>query len=150
MTIRTTWGSIEVALMDGCVVECALPLLTAQPDIPFAVRSRGNNGVSRFVVSALAGQTAPRPPIRLLQGAGFQRQVWQAIAAIPAGETRTYGDLARTLGRPRAYRAVANACGKNPLPLFIPCHRVTAANGKPGGFSSGLPWKLHLLAAERR
>jgi O-6-methylguanine DNA methyltransferase len=150
MTIETTWGCIEVSLMNGLVAGCALPLLAVQPDTAFAVKSRGRNEVHRFVASALAGKAAPRPSIRPPAGTVFQRQVWAAIAAIPAGETRTYGELARIVGRPRAYRAVANACGRNPLPLFIPCHRVVAANGKLGGFSSGLPWKRHLLAAEQR
>ena len=66
------------------------------------------------------------------RGTPFQRSVWAAIAAIPSGCTRTYGDLARELRS--APRAVGNACGSNPVPLIIPCHRVTAAGGRLGGF----------------
>jgi methylated-DNA-[protein]-cysteine S-methyltransferase len=97
----------------------------------------------------LTGKAARRPAFGKLQGTDFQKQVWQAIGEIPAGKTITYGELAAAVGRPRASRAVANACGKNPLPLFIPCHRVVAANGKIGGFSAGLPWKKLLLSAEQ-
>ena len=150
MTVETTWGRIDVTLSKGRVKECTLPRLAGPPGASFAVTSRGRHEVHRFVVSVLNGEVAARPPIERPEGTPFQRKVWEAIAAIPAGETRTYGELARAIGRPRAYRAVANACGRNPLPLFIPCHRVVAAGGKPGGFSSGLPWKRHLLAAERR
>jgi O-6-methylguanine DNA methyltransferase len=149
MTIQTTWGCIQVTLDSGSVAGCTLPLLTAQPDMPFAVLSCGRNTASRFVVAALKGKEAPRPSFRTAAGTDFQRQVWQAIAGIPPGKTKTYGELAQTIGRPRACRAVANACGKNPLPLFIPCHRVVAANGRIGGFSAGLPWKRLLLSAEQ-
>ncbi|MBK8524223.1 MAG: methylated-DNA--[protein]-cysteine S-methyltransferase [Betaproteobacteria bacterium] len=66
-------------------------------------------------------------------GTGFQRRVWQQIAAIPCGQTHTYGDLAKALNN--APRAVGQACGANPFPLAVPCHRVVAANGGLGGFS---------------
>lgn len=69
-----------------------------------------------------------------LRGSGFRRRVWTAIAGIPRGQTRTYGDLARDTRS--AARAVGQACGDNPFPLAIPCHRVVAANG-PGGFAHG-------------
>ena len=148
MKIETTWGSINVALVDGKVARCVLPFLSGQPEIPFAIKTSGNDVASRFIVAALTGKTAKRPPL-LPEGSGFQQQVWQAIARIPAGKTKTYGELARAIGRPRAYRAVANACGRNPLPIFIPCHRVVAANGKIGGFSAGLAWKRLLLSTNR-
>ncbi|WP_284155367.1 methylated-DNA--[protein]-cysteine S-methyltransferase [Sulfuricystis multivorans] len=68
-----------------------------------------------------------------LAGTAFQRRVWAGITTIPAGATQTYGELARTLGS--SPRAVGNACGANPYPLVIPCHRVVAAGGKLGGFA---------------
>ena len=64
------------------------------------------------------------------------------------GRTASYGDLARDIGRPKAFRAVGGACGANPIPVLIPCHRALAANGRLGGFSGGLEWKRTLLAAE--
>ena len=65
----------------------------------------------------------------------FQRLVWKEIEKIPYGETRSYRDIAIRIGRPRSYRAVANACGKNPLPIIRPCHRVICSNGEIGGYS---------------
>jgi methylated-DNA-[protein]-cysteine S-methyltransferase len=80
-------------------------------------------------------------------GSDFQRQVWAALLRIPHGETRTYGELARRLGREGAARAIGTANGANPLPLLIPCHRVVAANGL-GGYSGGTALKRRLLALE--
>lgn len=81
-------------------------------------------------------------------GTPFQRQVWAAIATIPYGETRTYLELATEVGRPKAVRAVAQACGANQLPLIVPCHRVVATTGI-GGFSGGVELKKKILAAEK-
>jgi O-6-methylguanine DNA methyltransferase len=75
-------------------------------------------------------------------------RVLAALQAIPRGATQTYGAIAGQLGTPRAARAVGAACGANPLPLFIPCHRVVAAHGALGGFSAGRAWKKFLLAKE--
>ena len=77
-------------------------------------------------------------------------KVWDQLRRIPYGETVTYGELARRVGNPRAFRAVANACGANPLPIIIPCHRVVAAGGKPGGYTGGLAIKLALLEIEKQ
>ncbi len=82
--------------------------------------------------------------------APFARRVYEAARQIPAGQTRSYGDLARAAGRPGAARAVGQALGKNPVSLIIPCHRILAAGGKPGGFSThgGLATKAWMLAVE--
>ena len=87
------------------------------------------------------------PPLDLT-GTPFQKSVWQALRKISIGKTKSYGDIARAIGRPAAVRAVGGACGANPVPVLIPCHRVLAANGKIGGFSGGLDWKRALLARE--
>ncbi len=81
-------------------------------------------------------------------GTEFQRSVWAALLEIPYGETLSYGELARRVGRPRAVRAVGAANGANPLPIVLPCHRVIGANGKLTGFGGGLPAKRLLLALE--
>jgi len=83
------------------------------------------------------------------QGTDFQKQVWQQISRIDYGSTRTYGDIARSLGNFRLARAVGQACHANPLALLVPCHRVIAADGL-GGFAGGLAIKSRLLALERR
>jgi methylated-DNA-[protein]-cysteine S-methyltransferase len=81
-------------------------------------------------------------------GTKFQNDVWEALRAIPFGETRTYGELARQLGNPRATRAVGAANGRNPIPIVVPCHRVIGASGKLTGFGGGLKNKAHLLELE--
>lgn len=88
-------------------------------------------------------------PIDIAEGTALQRSVWQALRKIPYGETVSYTTLAERVGFPRAVRAVASACGANPLPLAIPCHRVIAKDGTLGGFSlGGLAVKEKLLAIE--
>lgn len=159
LKVETTWGDIKVELIDGKVARCSLPFLAGQPETPFSVKASGTDAASKFVVAALSGKPAKVPTLLFsealakengkLEGTTFQQQVWQAIAEIPPGKTKTYGELAQAIGRPRAYRAVANACGKNPLPVFIPCHRVLAANGNIGGFTAGLAWKRLLLTGNR-
>ncbi len=84
----------------------------------------------------------------LLVGTDFQCAVWRALAKIPFGKTKTYGDIAQQIGRSKAVRAVGGACGVNPVPFFIPCHRVVAAKGL-GGFSAGLEIKIALLSKEK-
>ena len=85
-----------------------------------------------------------------LEGTNFQRTVWKEISKIPYGETRTYKDLAIAIGKPNSSRAVANACGKNPYPVIIPCHRVIRSDGKLGGYSGvgGVKKKKELLKLE--
>jgi AraC family transcriptional regulator of adaptative response/methylated-DNA-[protein]-cysteine methyltransferase len=84
-----------------------------------------------------------------LQGTAFQWRVWHALLAIPPGETRTYQQLAKSLGRPRAVRAVASACAANRVAVVVPCHRVIRTDGSLGGYRWGLPRKERLLEAER-
>jgi methylated-DNA-[protein]-cysteine S-methyltransferase len=87
------------------------------------------------------------------EGTPFQREVWSALTTIPYGETVSYGELARQVGRPNACRAVGAANGRNPIPIIIPCHRVIGADGSLTGFGGGLPIKQRLLlleAVERR
>lgn len=85
-----------------------------------------------------------------ITGTTFQKQVWQALAAIPYGTTRAYGEVARAIGRPTASRAVAGACHANPVAVIIPCHRVIGANGKLVGYAGGVTRKLYLIENERR
>ena len=83
-----------------------------------------------------------------LQGTPFQLMVWSALREIPLGKVATYGEIAGDIGRPRAARAVGQACGSNKVVLFVPCHRVVAAQGKLGGFGGGLSLKKALLHHE--
>ena len=82
------------------------------------------------------------------QGTEFQRQVWQALQTIPYGEVRSYQQIAAQIGRPKSYRPVGNANNKNPIPVMIPCHRVTPKSGHLGGYALGQSLKQTLLNLE--
>ena len=86
-----------------------------------------------------------------LKGTKFQIKVWNYLKKIPKGETRTYLQVAKAIGKPKAHRAVANAVGKNPYPPKIPCHRVIRSDGSLGGYSGkgGIKTKLKLLRSEK-
>jgi methylated-DNA-[protein]-cysteine S-methyltransferase len=81
-------------------------------------------------------------------GSQFQQKVWAALVAIPFGQTRSYGTIAGTIGRPRAAQAVGLACGSNPFAIVVPCHRVVGANGRLTGYPAGLPHKRMLIEFE--
>ena len=83
-------------------------------------------------------------------GTPFQQSVWRALLDIPFGETRSYADIARMIGRPAAVRAVGAANGQNPIPIIVPCHRVIGSNGSLTGFGGGLAMKEFLLRHESR
>jgi methylated-DNA-[protein]-cysteine S-methyltransferase len=85
-----------------------------------------------------------------LRGTPFQRKVWTALARIPYGSTRSYRDIAKSIGHPKAFRAVGNANGSNPIPIILPCHRVIESNGGLGGFGHGVKVKEQLLDFEKR
>ena len=116
--------------------------------IPAQVR-RWHRATTVAVKRTLTGRAAGAlPPLDLSRGTEFQRRVWNAMKKIRVGRTQSYGEIARAIGKPKAVRAVGGACGANPIPVLIPCHRVLAANKKLGGFSGGLEWKRTLLARE--
>ena len=84
------------------------------------------------------------------KGTPFQKKVWKAMCEIPYGQTRSYGDLAITIGSPKAFRAVGGACNRNPISIVQPCHRVVGTNGSLTGFFGGLDLKAKLLHFEQR
>ena len=105
---------------------------------------------TKAALRAILAGRRPRtfPPLDLAAGTPFQQTVWRALEKIPFGQTLSYGEIASAIGKPKGARAVGGACGANPIPVLVPCHRVLAANGKLGGFSGGLDWKRRLLARE--
>ncbi|MDO8501439.1 MAG: methylated-DNA--[protein]-cysteine S-methyltransferase [Gemmatimonadaceae bacterium] len=109
---------------------------------------RAMAAIRKAVEARVAGRDLDgRLPLDL-RGTPFQLSVWKEMLRIPAGSTRTYGDVARRIGRPKAFRAVAQACGANPVPIIVPCHRVVAAGGALGGYTGGIDRKIALLASE--
>ena len=128
---------------DDAVLERALA-----EEFPNAARTRSSDAPAlRQVLAALDGDAAP--PTLDPQGTAFQREVWQALAEIPHGATRSYADVARRLGRPDAVRAVAGACAANNIAVLIPCHRVLRGDGGLGGYRWGEDRKRQLLTRER-
>lgn len=103
----------------------------------------------RALLRSLTGTVPGELPEMDWNGATrFQQDVWRTLLEIPKGEVMSYGEVARRMGRPQSARAVGAACGANPIPVLVPCHRVLAADRTLGGFSGGLDWKRRLLALE--
>jgi methylated-DNA-[protein]-cysteine S-methyltransferase len=110
---------------------------------------QGEAGSARAIEAYFAGDLAAIDAIDVeTGGTPFQRSVWKALREIPCGETRTYSELARRIGRPAAVRAVGMANGSNPVPVVVPCHRVVGADGTLTGYGGGLDRKRWLLAHE--
>jgi O-6-methylguanine DNA methyltransferase len=117
---------------------------------PAATVTRNDRAVSsmrRNVERRISGKDLDEKLPLDLHGTPFQIEVWKEMLRIPAGRTRSYAEVARNIGRPNAFRAVANACGANPVPVVVPCHRVVATNGL-GGYTGGIEKKIALLTAE--
>ena len=129
------------------------------PNAKISSRAAKQNGISveiknwhRVTETALkkilAGKKSKLPPLDWNGATGFQKSVWRQMLKISTGKTKSYGEISVAIGKPKAVRAVGGACGANPIPVLVPCHRVLAANKKLGGFSGGLDWKHKLLARE--
>ena len=162
MTIRYTimdspLGRLLVGSTDRGV--CAVQMGTSDTELEQALAGEYPAGTlvrhaqadPAWTLEILARLAGRRPRIDLpldVQATAFQWQVWQALAAIPHGQTRSYGDVAAAIGRPGAVRAVARACATNPVAVAIPCHRVVGANGRPTGYRWGLARKKALLDLE--
>ena len=150
-------GSVLVAASDKGV--CAVSVRDSDAGTEEHLRARFSNAeITRddvglrsaldTVQERIAGRSLDKALPLDLRGTDFQREVWNQLLAIPAGSTRTYLDVAQAINRPKATRAVAQACGANPVAVVVPCHRVVMSDGSIGGYS-GLPGvKKALLAAE--
>jgi O-6-methylguanine DNA methyltransferase len=120
----------------------------ASKQIPLSVL-RWHRTTTEALKSMLAGRPPKAlPPLDWTGTTGFQQSVWRQLLKLGPGQTKSYGEMARAIGRPKAVRAVGGACGANPIPGLVPCHRVLAAGQKIGGFAGGLDWKRTLLARE--
>ena len=102
------------------------------------------------MVEGIEGRGGGRKVPLDVRGTAFQHEVWAALRRIPPGATRTYGEIAREIGRPGAARAVGAACGSNPVAVVIPCHRVVRGDGDLGGYHWGIERKRAILDRERR
>ena len=109
-----------------------------------AILSAAADELSQFFSGARRNFSVPLQP----HGTGFQLSVWSELQKVGWGETCTYREIAERLGKPKGFRAVGGAVGRNPIPIFIPCHRIVGANGALTGFSGGLDNKQILLGCE--
>ena len=154
---------LPVATADGIFLAHYSDQGLAELDWPAAKNARVSSGNRKTSVQilrwhkltteslkkALTGYEAKElPPLDWSGKTEFQISVWRAMLKIPTGKTKSYGEIAAAIGRPMAVRAVGGACGANPIPVLVPCHRSLAANKKIGGFSGGLQRKRDLLARE--
>jgi O-6-methylguanine DNA methyltransferase len=153
LPVATTEGEFLARYSANGLARLKFPQMKTPPrNLPagkIPVSIQGWHRITTAALTALlSGRTPKKFPPLDLAGTEFQKSVWNALRKIPAGQTRSYGEVAQAIGRPRAVRAVGGACGANPVPVLVPCHRVLAANKKIGGFSNGLTWKRRLLARE--
>ncbi|MEO7432495.1 MAG: methylated-DNA--[protein]-cysteine S-methyltransferase [Dokdonella sp.] len=164
-TVATALGAVLVAATARGI--CAVSVGRADDELTARLRNEFPNAhmeriddgrdewlvaVIERVVAGLSGDTpshAQLPPLDV-RATAFQWRVWQALTRIPAGETRTYAQIAEAIDAPRSARAIANACGANRLAFVVPCHRVVRTDGQPGGWRWGPPLKRRLLAMESR
>ncbi len=108
-----------------------------------------DNSKTKPYIDMIFGSKGSNRPIKLLlQGTSFQIKVWEALMSIPQGTVTTYASLAKSIGKPKAIRAVGIACGKNSIAYLVPCHRVVASNGKLGGYRWGIQRKEAILTWE--
>jgi O-6-methylguanine DNA methyltransferase len=152
-------GSLRLASTEVGLAYVALPhasgrglsgfLRRALPEARVTEGFEPNRVASRQICDYLEGKRCEFDLPLDLRGTPFQLDVWRALREIPYGETRSYADIARVVGRPAATRAVGAANGANPLSLVVPCHRVVASGGGLGGYAGGLDLKARLLAMER-
>jgi AraC family transcriptional regulator, regulatory protein of adaptative response / methylated-DNA-[protein]-cysteine methyltransferase len=147
LVAATPRGICRVALGAGAAeLETAL-----RGEFPAAEIHRDRGELGRWVGAILRHLEGKEPHLDLpldVRATAFQRQVWEALRRIPYGRTRSYGEIARSIGRPRATRAVAQACATNPAAIVIPCHRVVRSDGDLGGYRWGVERKKKLLARE--
>ena len=134
LTVEEQAGAITAISFDGTAV-------TAPPT---PLLQQAQKQLTEYFAAQRRSFDLPLDP----HGTPFQKTAWSALCAIPYGETRTYGQQAATIGKPKACRAIGMANHCNPIPILIPCHRVIGANGKLTGYAGGLDVKRHLLTLE--
>jgi methylated-DNA-[protein]-cysteine S-methyltransferase len=150
-TIASPLGTLLLVAESGVLVELGLDEQT-WTDAVGATWSHDPSSlgaVRRELDEYFAGERRSFSIPFALGGTTFQRTVWEALTAIPYGETATYGEIAAAIGRPTAARAIGGANHVNPVPIVVPCHRVIGADGSLTGYGGGLDRKMALLAIER-
>jgi methylated-DNA-[protein]-cysteine S-methyltransferase len=143
-------GPIRIVESGGSIVEVSFAPVSATPGTGSApagaspILENAARELADYFAGSLTRFTVPVLP----DGTGFERLVWTELLSIPWGATRTYGEIAAAIGKPKASRAVGRAIGANPVAIIIPCHRVIGKDGSLTGYAGGLDRKKKLLAVE--
>ena len=144
LAVKTPLGSMTLTADDAAITAARFGALA--PNVPSPLLRSAAAKLAEYFEGARRSFELPLAP----QGTDFQLRVWNALLDIPFGETRTYGEIARAIGSPLAYRAVGMANNRNPIVIFIPCHRVIGADGALVGYGGGLEKKRFLLELESK
>jgi len=145
-TIETSEGAFSAWFSDKGLAALSFPNGRKERDDDADVPAEWLRQTAGALNAILRGEQPKQfPPLDFSRGTEFQQKVWNALLTIGVGKTRSYSEIAHAVGAPGAARAVGGACGANPIPVLVPCHRVLAANQRLGGFSAGLKWKRLLL-----
>jgi methylated-DNA-[protein]-cysteine S-methyltransferase len=146
--VPTPIGGLGVSVLAGAVVEVSFGAPVESDAVQAALDPVLAAALHELTEYFAGERTELTVPTRFVHGSPFERAVWGQILSIPYGDTRTYGEIARAIGEPGGAQAVGAACGHNPVPVIVPCHRVVGAGGKLVGFGGGLPRKRRLLQLE--
>ncbi len=144
MVINSPLGPIRLEEEDGFLTACLWGGAKGDATAPSPTLERAAGQLAEYLEGRRTAFDVPLRP----RGTPFQEAVWQALTTIPYGATWSYRELAAAVGSPGAARAAGTANARNPLSIFIPCHRVIRATGQVGGYGGGTPAKEHLLALE--
>ncbi len=144
--LETPWGKFLAGWSEEGIVSLHFP--GRFPPVPVSPPGEAAAQLARELAEYLAGERRTFTVPLSLSGTAFQLRVWKELLTVPYGETISYGELARRIGRPGAARAVGGAMGANPVPILVPCHRVVPKAGGIGGFGPGKGWKEMLLRLE--
>ncbi|MBY3432738.1 methylated-DNA--[protein]-cysteine S-methyltransferase [Rhizobium laguerreae] len=142
-------GRVAAVLLGDSADDVVQQLEKRFPDVAVHGPCGDKLGIARKIAAILEGEDLP-PDVPIdVNGTPFQQAVWNVIRSIPWGCTQTYGHVAAKIGKPKAVRAVASACGANPIAVLVPCHRVVRADGNGQGYAWGMDRKAALLERER-
>jgi methylated-DNA-[protein]-cysteine S-methyltransferase len=146
---QTALGKLGIAEQDGNITEVYFANEVIPQDVELAETALINEAflqLNAYLAGELREFSLPLAP----RGTVFMQTVWKALCAVPYGTTASYKDIALAIGNPKAVRAVGQANNKNPIPIFIPCHRIIGSDGKLVGYGGGLEIKEFLLVLEKR
>jgi O-6-methylguanine DNA methyltransferase len=159
-TLTTPIGRLLVASSDRGLVRVMLPdesrtdpisyLQKHFPDATLVESKERNREIAHQLLEYFNGTRKEFALLLDLRGTDFQKSVWEAVRKVPYGQTRSYGEIAKAIGNPKAVRAVGAANGANPIPIVIPCHRIIGSDGSMTGFGGGIPLKRRLLDLEKK